>query len=190
MGYWRRKTISAWDENWLGHDYCLDKLDVHIPENLKGAKVCELIDESGNWNMRILQDWLPEKWLDRLRSCVPPLTEDIPDGFYFVGTSSGTFSVKAMVHEVECLDSETEDMEWKLIWKAAIPERCKNFMWLLKHDKILTNLCKNKKGLGNAGCKLCGHVCETTMHGIHDCSKCLQVWKSIVPSDMMAEFFS
>ncbi|XP_058768798.1 uncharacterized protein LOC131642580 [Vicia villosa] len=62
-------------------------------------------------------------------------------------------------------------------------------MWLLKNDRLLTNFSKSRKGLGSVGCKLCGNVCETTIHAIRDCNNCVSVRKSLVPSDIHGDFF-
>lgn len=64
------------------------------------------------------------------------------------------------------------------------------FLWLLKHDRLLTNFRKSKKGLGVACCLLCGNVCETMSHALRDCTKCFPIWKIIVPGDLMVAFFT
>lgn len=65
-------TINAWSENWLGKEYCLNNRNITILENLFGARVCDLVDEHGAWNIDILHDWIPAYWIDKLRYCVPP----------------------------------------------------------------------------------------------------------------------
>lgn len=37
---------------------------------------------------------------------------------------------------------------------------------------------------------MCGNVCETIIHALCDCTKCLEVWKRLVPSDMLVNFFT
>jgi hypothetical protein len=34
-------------------------LNIDIPEKLKHVKVNEVVNENGNWNWRILENWLP-----------------------------------------------------------------------------------------------------------------------------------
>lgn len=63
-------------------------------------------------------------------------------------------------------------------------------MWLVKHDRLLTNFSRSRKGLGHASFKLYGNACETTMHALRDCAKAIHIWKSIVPSSIFDEFFS
>ncbi|CAI8617405.1 unnamed protein product [Vicia faba] len=102
-----------------------------ILENLCGARVCDLVDEHGAWNIDILHDWFPVHWIDKLRSCVPPCAGEAPDVFYFVGAGDVKFSVCEMFREIERYDNSNIDEEWKLIWKLAVPERCRSFIWLL-----------------------------------------------------------
>lgn len=150
----------------------------------------DLMNQNEEWNFYSLSVWLLRKWICKLRSCAPPSTNYIADCFCFAGTTQGFFSIKAMYQEMEESDGEIEDEDWKNIWKVVVPERCRTFLWLLKHDRLLTNFSKSKKGLGYTGCSLCGNFCETTIHALRDFLKCVPPWKSIVPSDLMVEFFT
>lgn len=53
-----------------------------------------------------------------------------------------------------------------------------SFMWLFKHDRLLTNHNKSLKGIGPACYNLCGSSCETFLHALHDCSSARKVWVS------------
>ncbi|CAI8583459.1 unnamed protein product [Vicia faba] len=81
------------------------------------------------------------------------------------GTRNNEFSIKEMFKEIEGYKFKNADGDWNKIWKALVPKRCKSFLWILKHDRLLTNFSKSKKGLGSA------------------------VWKSLVPSDILVDFF-
>lgn len=140
-------TINALDDNWLGTDFIVSNMDVHIPRDLSRAKVCDLVNEEGEWNMSVLNHWLPDQWLDTLRACLPPCHGQATDCVYFAGTGSGNFSIKAMYNELAGCLEPVEDRDWMQIWKAAVRERCKSFAWLLKHDRIRT-LVRVEKGLG------------------------------------------
>lgn len=108
--------------------------------------------------------------------------------FCFAGTTNDKISIKDVFHEVAGFDLEQYgDDTWQEIWRLDAPERCRNFLWLLYHDIILTNLSKNGKGLGGAACNLCGDVCETMMHAVRDCANFLHIWHGIVPSEIMGK---
>ncbi|KAI5395469.1 hypothetical protein KIW84_061876 [Lathyrus oleraceus] len=80
--------------------------------------------------------------------------------------------------------------DWKIIWRLKVPEVIKTFVWLLKHDRLLTNQSKSQRGLGVAACKLYGHAIETTLHVFRECPCALEVWVNKVPTEMQHEFFN
>lgn len=110
-----------------------------------------------------------------------PCFEQEADVFYFAGDGNGEFSLKKVYKSIVGLEKEVED---------NAPERCRCFVWLMKHDRLLTNLSKSRKGLDHASCKICGNACESTLHVIRDCAKAMHIWKSIVPRSIFSEFFS
>lgn len=61
--------------------------------------------------------------------------------------------------------------EWEMIQKIAAPERCRSLVWMMNYDRLLTKFRKSIKGLGYAGCNVCGNFCETTLHASRDCKK-------------------
>lgn len=54
-----------------------------------------------------------------------------------------------------------EDEDWRRVWNLNVLERVKSFMWLLKHDRLLTNASKSKMGLGSTMCSLCKKTTKT-----------------------------
>lgn len=62
-----------------------------------------------------------------------------------------------------------------MILRLKVPERIKIFVWLLKHDRLLKNHSKSRKGVGAAACNLCGHITETTLHVYHECPRALKI---------------
>lgn len=126
---------------------------------------------------------------------------DIQEKFKFFGVKVGDSSlwkgitkVSKDIHKFGCWhvvdDISHEDDDFGRIWKLQVSERCISFMWILKHDRLLTNFSKSRKGLVHASSKLCGNVCEDTLHAIRDCAKAMHTWKRLVPSKIMVEFFS
>lgn len=110
--------------------------------------------------------------------------------FYFAGTANGEFSLREVYHVIDVVECSREDDDWRKILKLQVPERCRSFVWMLKHDRLLTNLSKSRKGLGHASCKLFGNAREHTLHAIRDCAKAMHIWKTLVPRNIMSEFLS
>lgn len=63
-------------------------------------------------------------------------------------------------------------------------------MWLLKHDRLLTNHNKSRRGFSATTYNLCGHANESTLHVFRECPMALEVWVNKVPSKMHYEFFN
>jgi hypothetical protein len=41
-------------------------------------------------------------------------------------------------------------------------------MWMVRHDRPLTNYTKSRMGLGHALCTYCGNIEETVLHALRD----------------------
>lgn len=52
-------------------------------------------------------------------------------------------------------------------------------MWMLKHDRLLTNCKKSRMGLCHSMCAYCGDVEETSLHALRDCPLVLPLWKGL-----------
>jgi hypothetical protein len=93
------------------------------------------------------------------------------------------------MYEILCDFNKLDDEKiWLNIWKLKITERNRCFMWLVKHNRLLTKQVKSRMGLGSACCDYCGHE-ETSLHVLRDCGLAMRVWMAIVPDDMHDTFF-
>lgn len=84
----------------MGKEFSLDNFEITIPNNLRGAKVCDLMDDHGEWRWIILQSWMPEEWLDKLQSCLHPYLGKEAGVFCVVGTDNAEFSKKNLFNFV------------------------------------------------------------------------------------------
>jgi hypothetical protein len=81
------------------------------------------------------------------------------------------------------------DPMWRTVWKLNVLERVRCFVWLLLHDRLLTNQRKSCMGLGHAMCSYCGNVEETSLHAIRDCKLATPFLLQLVPSEERSRFF-
>lgn len=72
---------------------------------------------------------------------------------------------------------------------ALIFLRVKSFIWILKHDRLLTNDRISLSSFGMDGCSLYGAVHETSLHVLRDCRVVKGVWDCIVPNSVKSTFF-
>jgi len=154
------------------------------------SMVCELVDANGQWNEEILKDWLPVDVLDRINAIVPPENENGKDLRLCPGSRSGKYTVAA-TYDILCdFDSLNVDSDWRKVLSLKVQERIRHFMWIVKHNHLLTNYRKHKMHLGNAYCRHCGDTIETTMHVLRDCPMAMMIWVRIVDVDFRYQFFN
>ncbi|CAN1792988.1 Putative ribonuclease H protein At1g65750 [Linum perenne] len=57
----------------------------------------------------------------------------------------------------------------------------KHFLWLVAHDRLLTNEERRKRTWTEDGsCSRCGHPQETVLHVLRDCSAVVNTWTHLV----------
>ena len=82
------------------------------------------------------------------------------------------------------------DIIWRHIWKIKVPERIRHFLWLVCHDKILTNANRCRRNISDiADCPCYGFTEETTLHMLRDCERMATLWKMIIPTTIAQWFF-
>jgi hypothetical protein len=59
----------------------------------------------------------------------------------------------------------------------------------MKHGRLLTNVRKNKMGLGAEMCEFCNDLPETILHVMRDCPIIMLLWLSVVHSSARNQFF-
>lgn len=73
-------------------------------------------------------------------------------------------------------------MGWKRIWRLRAQERAKVFIWLLSHDKVLSNWSRWRRQLTTSQCcDRCGAAKEDGPHAVRDCKGSMEVWLSFSP---------
>lgn len=76
--------------------------------------------------------------------------------------------------------------QWRAIWKLAVPEKEKIFLWRAAHDLLPTaeNLWK-KKVLQEPTCQICCCSMESISHALLDFKMARKIWKN---SQLTADF--
>jgi hypothetical protein len=154
-------TLELSNHKWIDKDTKVSNLNIDIPEQLKHVKVKEVVDENGNWNWRILENWLPAEIMYKIATALPPDDSAGDDKQQWQGNSAKAFSITNIYHDICGFNQRDSDDKWKRVWKLKTPERVKHFIWLVIHDRILTNERKYKMGLGDNTCCYCGSMEET-----------------------------
>jgi hypothetical protein len=81
-------------------------------------------------------------------------------------------------------------MEWLRIWKLKVPERIRSFIWLVRHDRLITNYRKSKMHIVEPWCTHCVDIIEDTLHVLRDCPLAKSVWCNLLNNDTREFFFA
>ncbi|PNX97917.1 ribonuclease H [Trifolium pratense] len=182
------KDIDAWKHVWIEENLILEQ-HTSIPQDLQGARVCDLVGNDGYWNWNMLQDWMPANLRYKLAAILPPNAENGKDELAGMGGNCVSFSVSSMYQKLRDFNMDEEDPIWRNIWKLQVPERVRSFVWRVKWERLLTNSLKHRMGLTSAVCCFCGMADETILHALRDCSIVQQFWQQIVPQEVRGAFF-
>lgn len=154
----------------------------HIPNHLLGDKLCELVEENGDWKWQDFQGWFLENLQQKLFACIPS------EKFVIIGIGAAEFSIKAMYNSLCKSEGGRFEIDSKKIWRLNVLERVRYFFWMLAHDRLLPNYNKRKMRISQAMCKLCQRSVETIMHAFRDCPRAMQVWENMVPTNIFDVF--
>nr|GMC91086.1 reverse transcriptase [Ipomoea batatas] len=136
------------------------------------------IPHNSSWGWRSivrLQNLLPHKEVNKIRSIPLHLADHILDALYWSASPGGTFSVSEAYRYIAGND-ETRVVDW--VWKTKVWERCRMFLRLVVKDKLLTNAVTKTRGLtDNCSCMGCGEDGESIDHILIHCDLARECWR-------------
>lgn len=159
--------------------------------NLTGllkAKVNDLVGNYGEWDWSLMS-WIPADTKLKIAAISPPYANTGEDKFLVATNEDGSFVIGRMYENLtNFMDSGTRKV-WSLIWKLQVPKRVRNFVWILKHNRLLTHYRMSQRGYGSDDCRSCGAASESPIHALRDCRSVRKVWENRVLKDIMHLFF-
>lgn len=60
---------------------------------------------------------------------------------------TGDFSIRSAYEVMVSCDHNSQSVDWNLIWRLKVPMRITMFIWLVHHDRILTNVERARRGI-------------------------------------------
>jgi hypothetical protein len=141
------RLIDAWSEAWIEEGLHIDQ-HVVIPQHLRGLKLCDLVNNEGEWNWELISTWVPDGIQQKIAASLPPKIDYGSDERVGVGGNKSSFSVATMYNNICGFQHVDNRSMWSLIWKLKVPERVRMFVWWMHHERILTNFHKSRMGLG------------------------------------------
>lgn len=168
--------VSVWDDCRIIPNCKLIDFGHQVPDDLRHLKVSDLIDESGEWNLNMIRETIPTQVLDRIGAIHPLDSSSDSDTRLWPGYNLGNFTVSSAYSLLDGSVAGDESVRWKQIWQLKVPERVRSFMWLVAHNKLLTNLQKAQMGIGDSFCVHCGNILDSIIHALRDCDLARSLW--------------
>ncbi|CAN1767631.1 Putative ribonuclease H protein At1g65750 [Linum perenne] len=148
------RETPFWTGKWIDSGKKLIDQVVFNPDQLDiSARVRDLVAADGEWDHRDEDTWV---W-----GC----------------ENNGKFSIRSAYDIITCPVNPRPDTAWDLVWRWSGPCRIQHFLWLVAHEKILTNLERSRRHLSDSvNFPRCSTTAEFVLHVVRDCSFASQVW--------------
>lgn len=153
-------STKFWGVPWLN-----DPIDpfVHTdcPPQLHDAKVANLLDNDGKWNVELLNDIFVES--DVVRILHTPISPAHPDCWFWKGDLRGTYSVRHGYHlltnHLLVHDPVFPFTEWKKLWRIMVPPKVRNFLWRAVRNVLPLRDVLRARGVPvEEGCCMCSYI--------------------------------
>lgn len=168
------QEINFWTDSWSPVGPLYQYVLLPLPQDRLLDKVCSYIT-ANDCDMQFLNRMLPTNILHSLQYFSSDINELVTDCRYWAFSANGQYTVSSAYQAIN------PPPRWMgtFLWKMKIPPRTKTFLWLLLHNKLLTNDYRRRCNLSiSAQCFLCLNGEETLEHTFRDCSNALAIWTS------------
>ncbi|CAN1188831.1 Putative ribonuclease H protein At1g65750 [Linum perenne] len=177
------KGTRFWLDKWVNDGTVLIDQALNITRIDPTLTVSDCCNSDGTWNMDLLHATLLPSAIPLVVGMQPPKLTSGADRLVWGLEENGVFSIKTAYLILKDLNMDGGDYDWRLAWRWKGPNRIKHFIWLVFHNRILTNEERNRRHLTNqVVCPRCSIHSESLSHVIRDCCFALQVWENVLPN--------
>ncbi|CAN1179882.1 Aldehyde oxidase 4 [Linum perenne] len=115
----------------------------------------------------------------------PPVPTSGADHITWGLERDGRFRIRSAYTLAAEDEVEPREGVWKTIWRWKGPQRIRQFIWLVAHQRLLTNGERRRRHLTEIGaCQVCPEEEETVLHVLRDCPLASATWELLAfPSD-------
>ncbi|XP_031131672.1 uncharacterized protein LOC116033057 [Ipomoea triloba] len=172
------KDTIVWGWPWLA-DSVDSALQTGCIEELKEAKVCNLMTANGDWDDEVVRDLFSSYDVPRILST--PISPNHHDTWCWKGDVRGQYMVRhgyhLLMHNFLVQDSNVLFSDWGRLWNLPVPPKVKNFLWRCVRNILpVRDVLQSKRVWIGGGCPFCPFDTETVTHLLCDCSIARQVW--------------
>ncbi|XVE58507.1 hypothetical protein DITRI_Ditri04bG0175000 [Diplodiscus trichospermus] len=172
-----------WLDAWLVEQPLINYMQGDISLQNMYKMVWDYWEPGVGWKWELITGLLPINIENKVAAFLLREDEDIHDELCWVPTNNGEFSVSS-AYTLSCSQQEGDgDNIWKEIWKLEVPNRVRAFMWLVKHQRLMTNSERARRGFTlDDHCPFCSGMEETVEHVVRNCVEAKQVWETSLVS--------
>ncbi|CAJ2662667.1 unnamed protein product [Trifolium pratense] len=131
------ENINFWLDKWApcGSSLMLNATQQFVDTTLT---VKDVVTINGHWNIDFIKAHLPPDKANQVLAIPAPMEADGPDSLGWKGTSTRHFTVQS-AYELQCQNLNHIEGDWQKIWDWKGPHKLQNFMWIVAHERLLTN---------------------------------------------------
>ena len=173
---YNEKETLFWRDKWLGDSPLLGfaLTNISLPRSYKCVK--DYWNHGLGWGWNVLHSLLPHQDLRRLDTTSIRADDNERDTTCWGLSNSGKFSLSSAYQALMPSATAVIEATWSRIWKLHIPQKMQQFIWLVYHKRILTNLeRKQRRFMEDPSCPFCTEVNEDLDHLFRKCTKVILV---------------
>ncbi|CAN1815404.1 Putative ribonuclease H protein At1g65750 [Linum perenne] len=176
--------LQAPEKLWVQATVPLDDMELE-------RTVAEATTAHGGWNWTLLESCLPPSCLEQIAGMKTPVDNDTEDGMLWGPDPKGKFSISSAYEIVAANHMVSDTNLWKSVWKWQGPNRIKHFLWLVAHNRLLTNSERKKRHMTDDDCcRLFPSSVEDNLHVLRDCRAAKNFWMNFSNFSREASFFT
>lgn len=171
-----------WGDKWVGHCPLVEKATSLVQLQDRYRTVQSYWDNSTGWKWDQFDELLPVSSLEEIAAMIVDNDTATEDLLIWRYGEARDFSVSSAYDIVCNRPVSTEAAKWNAIWKLRIPSRAKTFLWLARHEKLLTNEARARRGMTtDSNCGVCSNRTEDIDHVLRICPLADVVWSRLLP---------
>ncbi|CAN1347607.1 Putative ribonuclease H protein At1g65750 [Linum perenne] len=134
------KGTLFWSARWIDSGELLMDLIEGDPNSINHDEtIADMVGEDGQWDWDRLANHLPSDALDKVVGMSPPRPEAREDEWIWGLEGNGKFSIKSAYCLIRNCTAEQDASLWNRVWNWKGPNKIRHFIWLVAHDRLLTN---------------------------------------------------
>ncbi|CAN1801051.1 Putative ribonuclease H protein At1g65750 [Linum perenne] len=182
------RNTHFWTARWVDGGIVLIDHALNILRVDTSLRVADVCSATGDWNIDFLSSVLPSDVVMQVIGMCTPRDSLGDDALIWGFEPKGSFSIRSAYLMLSGNDGVASDHSWNRLWKWNGPNKIKHFLWLASHDRLMTNVERNRRHLTNQViCSRCSLHDESLQHVLFECQFALQVWRAVLPEAVRAK---